>query len=207
MQKGTAMKSILCLVAMFVVGLLTAGCSTTPDTAAEKTNLITDSSTALNQMMAEDPGLAGFTKHAVGYAIFPSVAKGGVGIGGAYGKGIAYANGQMIGFADLSQATIGFQLGGQTYSELIAFETQRALNEFTADNYTFDAQASAIAVKAGASTDAKYTNGVAVFTLPQSGLMFEAAVGGQRFTFKAIETQTSPTNPLGGTTLPTIPPN
>ena len=181
------MKSLFCLAALFgIVGLVGAGCTTSPDTEAGKTNLTDDSATALNHMEAADPSLNEFLKpgHAYGYAIFPSVGKGGVGIGGAYGKGELYVNGQLVGYADLSQATIGLQLGGQTYSELIAFETQHAVDTFKSNNYAFDAQASAVAVKSGASTDARYSNGVAIFTLPQGGLMFEASVGGQRFTYQ-----------------------
>ena len=181
------MKSLICLAAMFgFISLFGTGCTTSPDTESGKTNLSDDSSTALSRMEAQDPSLNDFLKagHAYGYAIFPSVGKGGVGIGGAYGKGELYVNGQMVGYADLSQATIGLQLGGQTYSELICFETQQAVDTFKSNNYAFDAQASAVAVKSGASTDARYSNGVAIFTLPQGGLMFEASVGGQRFTYQ-----------------------
>ena len=111
------MKSLFCLAAMFgLMGLLNGGCTTSPDTDAGKTNLNDDSTNALRQLETTDPSLNDFVKHAYGYAIFPSVGKGAVGVGGAYGKGTVYANGDMIGFADLSQATIGAQLGGQTYS-------------------------------------------------------------------------------------------
>jgi lipid-binding SYLF domain-containing protein len=179
------MKSLFCLAAMFgLIGLLNGGCTTSPDTDAGKTNLNDDSANALRQLETTDPTLNDFVKHAYGYAIFPSVGKGAVGVGGAYGKGTVYANGDMIGFADLSQATIGAQLGGQTYSELIVFETEQALENFKGNNYAFDAQASAVAAKAGASNTARYSNGVAIFTMPQGGLMFEASVGGQRFTFQ-----------------------
>jgi lipid-binding SYLF domain-containing protein len=179
------MKSLFCLAAMFgLMGLLNGGCTTSPDTDAGKTNLNDDSTNALRQLETTDPSLNDFVKHAYGYAIFPSVGKGAVGVGGAYGKGTVYANGDMIGFADLSQATIGAQLGGQTYSELIVFETEQALENFKGNNYAFDAQASAVAAKAGASNTARYSNGVAIFTMPQGGLMFEASVGGQRFTFQ-----------------------
>jgi lipid-binding SYLF domain-containing protein len=179
------MRSLICLAAMFgLVGLFVGGCTTSPDSQAGKTNLMDDSGSALSRMEAQDPSLTDFVSHADAYAIFPSVGKGGVGVGGAYGKGTVYENGKMIGYADLSQATIGLQLGGQTYSELICFETEHALNQFKSNNYAFDAQASAVALKSGASADARYNKGVAVFTLPEGGLMFEASVGGQRFTFQ-----------------------
>jgi lipid-binding SYLF domain-containing protein len=181
------MKSLICLAAMFgLTGLLIGGCTTSPDTESGKMNLTEDSTTALNRMETQDPSLNDFVKsgHAYGYAIFPSVGKGAIGVGGAYGKGTVYANGQMLGYADLSQATIGLQLGGQSYSELIVFETEHALEAFKSNNYAFDAQASAVAVKSGASSDARYSNGVAVFSMAEGGLMFEASIGGQRFTFQ-----------------------
>jgi lipid-binding SYLF domain-containing protein len=186
--KGAVMKSLFSLAATFgLVGLLMGGCATSPDTESGKANLSDDSVSALNRMETQDPSLKDFVsaKHAFGYAIFPSVGKGAVGVGGAYGKGTVYVNGDMIGYADLTQATIGVQLGGQNYSELLAFESEKALNDFKSNNYTLDAQASAVALKSGASADAKYSNGVAVFTLPEGGLMFEAAIGGQRFTYQA----------------------
>jgi lipid-binding SYLF domain-containing protein len=178
------MRSLFCLAAMFGMIGLVGGCTTSPDTETGKTNLTDDSGNALHQLEATDPSLNGFVKHAYGYAIFPSVGKGAVGVGGAYGKGTVYANGEMIGFADLSQATIGAQLGGQTYSELVVFETEQALNDFKGNNYAFDAQVSAVAVKANASDNARYSKGVAIFTMSQGGLMVEASVGGQRFTFQ-----------------------
>ena len=179
------MRSLFVFVAMFgLVGVFCGGCTTSPDTQSGKTNLSDDSTNALRQMESTDAGLGDFVKHAYGYALFPSVGKGAVGVGGAYGKGTVYANGDMIGFADLSQATIGVQLGGQTYSELVVFETEDALNNFKGNNYAFDAQVSAVALKANASNTARYSNGVAVFTMPQGGLMFEVSVGGQRFTYQ-----------------------
>jgi lipid-binding SYLF domain-containing protein len=179
------MKRLVCLAAMFgLISLFNGGCSTSPESDSGKTNLTDDSGTALNRMEAQDSSLQDFIKRAYGYAIFPSVGKGAIGVGGAYGKGTVYENGQMVGYADLSQATIGLQLGGQTYSELIAFETQNSLEHFKNNKTTFDAQASAVAVKSGASADARYSNGVAIFTLPEGGLMFEASVGGQRFTYQ-----------------------
>jgi lipid-binding SYLF domain-containing protein len=109
--------------------------------------------------------------------VFPSVGKGAVGVGGAYGKGVLYNNGVAVGYCDLSQGTIGFQLGGQAYTEIIAFETQQAVDTFKQGNFRFDAQATAVALKSGAGANAKFTNGVAVFTMDEAGLMFEASVG------------------------------
>ena len=108
-----------------------------------------------------------------------------IGVGGAYGKGVLYQNGTAVGYCDLTQASIGFQLGGQSYTEIIAFENKSAVDLFREGNLEFDAQVSAVALKSGAGANAKYTNGVAVFTMDEAGLMFEASVGGQQFTYQA----------------------
>ncbi len=131
----------------------------------------------------KDPGIKIFFDKAYGYAVFPTVAKGGMGIGGAYGKGEVYQRGKFIGSSSLTQVTIGFQLGGQAYSEIVFFKDKATLDDFKAGNFEFSAQASAVAVTAGASADAGYSNGVAIFTLAKGGLMYEASVGGQKFTF------------------------
>ena len=131
-----------------------------------------------------DPGLATFFEKAAGYAVFPSIGKGGAVVGGAYGKGVLFENGKPTGKTTLTQVTVGLQLGGQTYSEIIFFETEKALTEFKGSTFAFAAEASAVALKSGASANAKYREGVAVFTATKAGLMFEASVGGQKFTFQ-----------------------
>jgi lipid-binding SYLF domain-containing protein len=130
-----------------------------------------------------DPSLGAFLDKSVGYAVFPTVGKGAIGVGGAYGRGVLYEGGRQIGYCDLSQGSIGLQLGGQKYTEIIAFETKPAIQEFKNNNFEFDAQASAVALESGSGANAKYDDGVAVFTMDEKGLMFEASVGGQRFTF------------------------
>ncbi len=130
-----------------------------------------------------DPYMVDLFLQSVGYAVFPTVAKAGMGIGGAYGKGRVYKNGRFIGSVSLTQLTIGFQLGGQAYSEVIFFKDKRALEDFTQGNYEIGAQVSAVAATAGASLDVNYDSGVAIFTLVKGGLMYEASVGGQKFSF------------------------
>ncbi len=132
-------------------------------------------------------GITVFFEKAYGYAVFPSVGKGAIGIGGAHGKGKVYEKGRYIGDASLTQLTIGLQLGGQVYSEIIFFKDKDALDDFTAGNFELDAQISAVAATAGTSADAGYSNGVAIFTIVKSGLMYEASVGGQKFKFRAKE--------------------
>lgn len=131
----------------------------------------------------EDPEISRFFDSARGYAVFPTVAKGGMGVGGAHGEGELFEEGQRIGRCTLTQGSIGFQLGGQAYSELIFFETRSALDDFKNETFAFSAQASAVAAKAGASATADYADGVAVFTMPKGGLMYEASIGGQKFSF------------------------
>ncbi len=144
-----------------------------------------DVAEAIQQFKNTDSGMAKFFKESAGYVVFPTVGKGGIGIGGAYGTGLVYQKGQCIGDAKLTQVTLGFQLGGQSYSEVIFFETESALEEFKKSKFALSAQVSAVAAASGASANAKYQLGVAVFTLAKNGLMYEASVGGQKFKFKA----------------------
>lgn len=131
-----------------------------------------------------DPGIMRFFDNAQGYAVFPTVGKGGMGVGGAYGKGEVYERGRLVGYSSITQLTIGLQLGGQAYSEIIFFRDRSDLDDFRRGNFEFGAQASAVAITAGASADADYSKGVAVFTISEGGLMYEASVGGQKFRFK-----------------------
>ena len=159
------------------------GCTTVPRSETARAGLHDEAQAALKRMESIDPGLKTFLDKAHAYAVFPSVCKGGIIVGGAYGRGVVYEQVGMIGYSDLTQATIGAQLGGQTFAEIIAFETKEALDRFKLGNFAFSANASAVALKAGASATARYENGVAVFTHPNGGLMFEASVGGQKFSF------------------------
>lgn len=138
----------------------------------------------IDQFKKTDPGMKKFFNTAQGYVVFPTVGKGGVGLGGTRGKGLVYERGKVVGKAKLTQVTLGFQLGGQTYSEVIFLENKETMDAFKQGNFALSAQASAVAAAAGASADAKYRLGVAVFTVAKGGLMYEASVGGQ--TFKVV---------------------
>lgn len=139
---------------------------------------------AMKEMLEKNPKLQTYVDNAYGYAVFPKITKAGLGIGGAAGSGIVYQSNLAIGSSKLKQASIGLQAGGQQYSEVIFFENKEAFEHFTNGNLKFDAQASAVAITAGASIDVAYKNGVAVFTYTIGGLMYEASIGGQHFTFK-----------------------
>jgi len=118
-----------------------------------------------------------------GYAVFPSVGKGAFGIGGAHGSGWVYEQGRLVGRTKLTQVTIGLQLGGQAYREVVFFKDETALEDFKRGNFELSAQASAVAVTAGASGDISYSGGVAIITIAKGGLMYEASVGGQKFSY------------------------
>ena len=149
-----------------------------------------------------------FFKNSYGYAVFPTVGKAGMGIGGSYGTGQVYQGGKVTGETSLIKATFGFQLGGQAFSQMIFFQDKRAYNEFTSGEFEFDASASAVAITAGVQAKAGtegatagasagpatgkqaktgYHKGMAVFVHAKGGLMYEATIGGQKFNFKPTE--------------------
>jgi lipid-binding SYLF domain-containing protein len=149
-----------------------------------------------------------FFEQSYGYAVYPTIGKGGIGIGGAHGKGQVYARGAHVGNSSMTQVTIGFQLGGQAYSQIIFFKDQSALNEFTSGNFEFSAQMTAVAITAGVSAEANtgggtsagasggsnnastvsggYRKGMAIFTVAKGGLMYEAALGGQKYSYTPL---------------------
>jgi len=180
------MKSSLFVVAALIVMVNLLGCSTTPKTEAKKESLAIDSKATLDQMNVDDPTMRNFLDKSYAYVVFPSVGKGGLVLGGAYGKGEVYEQGKMIGYADITQATVGLQAGGQNFAEVIAFENKAALDRFINNKYEVAAQASAVALKSGAAAAAKYTDGVVIFTHVKGGLMAEASIGGQKFTFAPL---------------------
>jgi lipid-binding SYLF domain-containing protein len=139
---------------------------------------------AIIEIKSADPGMERFFEESAGYAVFPKVGKGGIGIGGAHGKGLVIVGDNAVGETSLSQVTVGFQLGGQVYAEVIFFKDDAALKNFQRGNFELGAQVSAVAVTAGASADANYDKGVAVFTHVSGGLMYEATVGGQKFKYE-----------------------
>jgi lipid-binding SYLF domain-containing protein len=150
---------------------------------------------------------ASFFDHAYGYAVFPKIGKGGLVVGGAHGDGKVFAQGKHIGDTTMTQVSIGAQVGGEAFSQIIFFENKAALDQFTSGNFEFGADANAVAIKSGASgsvgttgatasassgggkdagTAGKYHKGMAVFTIVKGGAMVQATVGGQKFTFKPV---------------------
>ncbi|SHH94247.1 lipid-binding SYLF domain-containing protein [Ferrimonas marina] len=148
------------------------------------------------------PETHSFFDNAYGYAVFPTIGKGGIGLGGAYGSGKVYRHGKLTGNSKMAQVTFGFQLGGQAYSQIIFFQNKDAYAQFTSGDFEFGAQASAVALTVGASASAgtkgtsagaagnqlenDYHGGMAIFTVAKGGLMYEASLGGQAFTFDPV---------------------
>ncbi len=145
-----------------------------------------------------------FFSNSYGYAVFPTIGKAGIGIGGAFGEGQVFEQGKRVGQASMSQLSIGFQLGAQGYSQIVFFQDKRAFDEFTNGNFEFAATAEAVAITAGASASAStagssatvsggknnantagnYNKGMAIFTVAKGGLMYEASIAGQKFKYK-----------------------
>jgi lipid-binding SYLF domain-containing protein len=177
------------LAGLMFVALI--GCNSQPPPTPEaKRSLHDDVRAAISKMEAKDPGIKSVVDSNYGYAIFPSVGKGGVIVGGAFGHGEVFRQGQFIGYTELQQATVGAQIGGEEYSELIVFQDAAALDRFTNGNLKFSANASAVALKAGAAKAAKPQDGVYIFTLPTGGLMAEASIGGQEFKYHPASERT-----------------
>lgn len=153
-----------------------------------KTILTEDVGATIKRLQAKDPGLKPLLKRAYGYAVFPSVGKAAAVIGGAYGHGVVFEQGKRIGYATIAQMTVGVQIGGDTFSEIVIFESKEAMDRFKKGKMAFAANASAVLVKAGASGTADYEKGITALAYSRGGMMLELAIGGQKFKF----------SPLGG---------
>lgn len=151
---------------------------------ADDKTLVSEATATIQTFKKTDPKIEKFFSSAAGYAVFPTIAKGAVVVGGAGGDGVLFVGGKPVGKSSMGQATVGFQLGGQTYSEIVFFETPSSLSDFQKGNFALAAQASAVALSAGAAATAKYEKGVAIFTATKGGLMYEASVGGQKFGYE-----------------------
>ncbi|MEE9395339.1 MAG: lipid-binding SYLF domain-containing protein [Planctomycetota bacterium] len=176
---------IVILCTGFFTACSSSGSKSSGALAAEKRLLGTEVQDSIALAKSRDRGIHRFFDVSAGYAVFPTISKGGLIIGGAHGEGQLFEKGKLIGATELSQGTFGLQAGGQTYSEFIFFKDVIALNKFKRGEFEFSGQASAVAVDAGASADIDYESGVLVFTMAKSGLMLEASIGGQQFDYWA----------------------
>lgn len=170
---------ILGTIILFIFAI--GGCSGWDPQQAQKEDLTIQATVA--QFKKADPSMQTYFDNAYGYVVFPTVGKGAYIVGGGYGKGWVYAQEALIGHARITQITVGAQIGGQSYSEIIFFKDAEALELFKTGNLAFAAQATAVIANEGASKDRSYNDGVAVFTLPKAGAMAEASIGGQKFNF------------------------
>jgi lipid-binding SYLF domain-containing protein len=183
-EGGCMMVAIrMVLVLTVIVGLL-GSCATAPASREDKAELVAEATSRWQQMRTADPALGALVQRGHGYALFPDVGKAGLGVGGAYGRGVVYERGQHIGYSDVTQGSVGLQAGGQSFSELLLFENKAALDRFKAGQLAFGADASAVVMKSGVATNANFVNGVAVVISPIGGAMLEAAIGGQQFTYQ-----------------------
>jgi lipid-binding SYLF domain-containing protein len=162
---------------------LAVSCSTGSVSKEEGDTLFKQAQASRQEWNKVDPQLEAFAKKGDGFAFFPQITKGGLIVGGAGGRGVVYEKGQHIGYAELTQVSVGLQAGGQTYSELIVFENQAAMNRFKQNELNFGANASAVLAEKGAAKDARFVDGVAVFIKPTGGVMAEASLGGQKITY------------------------
>ncbi len=181
-RAGTTRRRLLAAALLAALGALTAHDVRADDSLRQEANR------TLARFKRTDPGIARLVESAAGYAVFPKIGKGGFILGGAGGRGLVFERGgRLVGSARMSQVTVGAQVGGQVYSQLILFENKRALDRFKQSRFEMAAQVSAVVAAEGASRNARYTQGLLVFTLPIQGLMAEASVGGQKFQFQPVK--------------------
>ena len=185
------MKSYLGRWAVFAAGLSVAVIATPHRVIAQETDYDLEKkklevAQAIESVVTDDAGVQRFFDDSYGYAVFPSVGKGGFVVGGAHGTGLVYEGGVLVGQSTLKQVDVGLQLGGQSFIQVMFFQGKEDLDRFKANKIEFSGQASAVAITAGASADIDYAKGVAVVSKTKGGLMYEATLGGQTFEYKPI---------------------
>jgi lipid-binding SYLF domain-containing protein len=161
-----------------------SACATAPRTDSARQNLEASAEATLESMRTRDPGLRDLLGSSAGYVVFPDIGKGGAVVGAAYGRGILFEHGRPAGYVELNQGSIGAQLGGQSFEELIVFHDRDAVDRLKAGTFELGANASAVALTAGAAAGTTFRDGVAVFTVPRGGLMAELSISGQKLNFQ-----------------------
>ena len=151
---------------------------------SERAQFKRDISETIATMKAADPGIERFFKNSAGYVVFPRVGKGGFIFAGGHGDGQLIERGRSVGHASVTIGTVGFTVGAQQFSEIIFFQDQAALDRFKQGRFELTAGVSIVVIKAGATNDVNYSNGVVVFAHPRAGAMAEAAIGVQKFNYK-----------------------
>jgi len=176
-MNGRLAIALLCVVGVGV------GCATRPETPAARSYLSDQVRETVTLFQVRDPGIQAFFDGAYGYAVLPRISKGAVIVGGAHGKGEVFAQGAKVGYCSMSQASIGFSFGGEFFREIVFFRDKADLDRFRMGDFTFSGQATAVAVNTGAAAKSDYEYGMAVFIMPDSGLMVDASISGQRFNY------------------------
>lgn len=162
------------------------GCASAPKTVGEQSALEQRANATLTEMTARDPTLTDVLRTAPGYAVFPSVGKGGFIVGGASGQGVLYEHGRPTGIVSLTQASVGAQAGGQTYSELIVLRNPVDIQRMKQGQYSVGAGASAVALTAGAAASTDINQGSTIFVMPRGGLMVDISVSGQKINYSPL---------------------
>jgi lipid-binding SYLF domain-containing protein len=171
------------IVAGLCLAIVLAGCAIAPEKPEAKAVLSSEVNEAIAIFKERDPQIQRFFDKSYGYAVLPRVVKGAIWVGGAYGKGEVYEQGKMVGYCSMSQATLGFSLGGEFFREIVFFKTKNDLDVFKTEEYTFSAQVTGVAVSLGAAAKADYKKGMAVFITTDKGLMVDVSLGGQKFNY------------------------
>jgi lipid-binding SYLF domain-containing protein len=179
-MKKFSQKMPLVLLLLLLVGLVGCGSGKTGD------DLMNDVREERQMIQENYPNAARMFDEARGYAIFPNVGKGAYIVGGASGNGAVYENGRHIGYADLKQVDVGFQLGGKAFVEILFFESASAMERFKDGNFELSANASAVLLDEGVSGDIEFKDGIAIVTVPKAGAMAGISVGGQKFDFRPL---------------------
>jgi lipid-binding SYLF domain-containing protein len=180
--KSFAVPFAFALACAFLPASVSAQAEKTP--AQSRQELHKEVESTIARYKNTDPGIERFFKKSAGYVVFPKVGKAGLIVGFGHGDGELFERGRVIGVASISVGTVGLQAGAQEYSEIVFFENRAALDRFKQNKFEFAASASAVIVKAGTAATTEYRDGVAIFTQPTGGAMVEAAVGGQKFSYK-----------------------
>jgi lipid-binding SYLF domain-containing protein len=169
---------VVATLAIVALGFARMGHAVTTDT-----QLISEARQTVEKYRKGDPGIDSFLQTSAGYVVFPGIGKGGLGIGAAHGTGVLFENGTPMGKVTMNQVSIGAQVGGEHFSEVVVYETAKSLGTVKAGKSELAGQLSAVALTAGAASRTRFKNGVAVFTATIGGLMLEASVGGQKFDY------------------------
>jgi lipid-binding SYLF domain-containing protein len=175
------------LTGAVAVGVLVlAGCASAPQTRTESRDLLVRADEAIESMVAQDQTLRGVLDEVYGYAVFPRIAEGAFLIGGAAGVGVLYEEGEPVGFLTMNHGTVGAQVGGQAFTEIVVFQTREAVERVKAGNFDLTANAGVTVITAGSAARTHTESGTHVYIDDEDGLMAGVSVGGQTFGFEPL---------------------